>query len=146
MSFEVVTTPTLPKPGQFTQVVKKGNIIFISGQTAEPEAAAGNLDPLAQADRIFRYLKDAVEAAGGAMDDICKINVYLTDGSQFPAILELRPKYFKPPYPAATTIVVQSTVQRALIMEIEAIAILDEAHGTRRAGSAAKARNRSKKS
>lgn len=125
MPFEVVPTPTLPLPGQFSHVVRKGKFVFISGQTAEPEAATGNLDPLAQAERIFAYLQDAIEAAGGSMDDIVKINVYLTDGSQFPAILELRPKYFRQPYPAATTIVVQSTVKRALIMEIEAIAILD---------------------
>lgn len=144
MPFEVVPTPTLPKPGQFTHVVKKGNIVFISGQTAEPEAAAGNLEPLAQADRIFRYLREAVEAAGGGMDDICKINVYLTDGSQFPAILELRPKYFKPPYPAATTVVVQSTVERALIMEIEAIAILDDEPKRRRAGWVAHKKARSR--
>lgn len=126
MPFEVVPTPALPVPGQFSQVVRKGPFVFISGQTAEPEAAAGNLDPYAQAERIFQYLQAAIEAAGGKMDDIVKINVYLTDGSQFPAILELRPKYFGRPYPAATTIVVQSTVKRALIMEIEAIAILDD--------------------
>lgn len=125
MPFEVVPTPALPTPGQFSQVVRKGKFVFISGQTAEPEANAGNLDPLDQADRIFGYLREAMKAAGGTLDDIVKINVYLTDGSQFPAILELRPKYFRQPYPAATTIVVQSTVKRALIMEIEAIAILD---------------------
>jgi len=125
MPFEVVPTPSLPKPGQFSHVVRKGKFVFISGQTADPEAAEGNLDPMAQAERIFGYLRDAIEAAGGTLDDIVKINVYLTDGSQFPAILALRPKYFREPYPAATTIVVQSTVRRALIMEIEAIAILD---------------------
>jgi enamine deaminase RidA (YjgF/YER057c/UK114 family) len=59
------------------------------------------------------------------MSDIVKINVFLTDLSQFPAILELRPRYFTPPYPAATTVVVDSMVRRELIMEIEAIAILD---------------------
>lgn len=125
MGFEVIAVPDLPPPGQFSHVVRKGKFVFISGQTAPEEADAGNLDPLAQADRVFGYLRSAITAAGGTMDDIVKINVFLTDGSQFPAILELRPKYFREPYPAATTVVVQSTVRRALILEIEAIAILD---------------------
>jgi len=125
MGFEVVPVPDLPAPGQFTQVVKKGKFVFISGQTADEEAAAGNLDPHAQARRIFEYLRSAITAAGGKMADIVKINVFLTDLSQFPAILELRPQYFSPPYPAATTVVVDSMVRRELVMEIEAIAILD---------------------
>jgi len=125
MGFEVIEVPDLPPPGQFTHVVKKGKMVFISGQTANPEADAGNLAPGPQADRVFGYLKSAVEAAGGDMSDIVKINIFLTDLSQFPSILEWRPKYFKQPYPAATCLVVTSMVRRELIMEIEAIAILD---------------------
>ncbi|MBM3510719.1 MAG: RidA family protein [Alphaproteobacteria bacterium] len=125
MGFEVVATPDLPTPGQFSQVVKKGKFVFISGQTAKKTADAGNLDPRAQAREIFEYLKAAIAAAGGKMADIVKINVFLTDGSQFPAIMELRPQYFAKPYPAATTVTVASMVKRELVMEIEAIAILD---------------------
>ena len=125
MGFEVVAVPDLPLPGQFSHVVKKGKFVFISGQTADPEGDRLKLDPVAQADRIFGYLRKAIEAAGCTMSDIVKINVFLTDLSQFPAILELRPRYFTPPYPAATTVVVDSMVRRELIMEIEAIAILD---------------------
>ena len=125
MGFEVVEAPNLPVPGQFSHVVKKGKMVFISGQTAEPEAETGNLEPMAQAERVFSYLKSAVKAAGGDMSDIVKINIYLTDLSQFPAILEWRPKFFKEPYPAATCLVVNSMVRPELIMEIEAIAILD---------------------
>ena len=125
MGFEVIEVPDLPPPGQFTHVVKKGKMVFISGQTANPEAEAGNLEPGPQAERVFGYLKSAVEAAGGDMSDIVKINIFLTDLSQFPAILEWRPKYFEKPYPAATCLVVNAMVKRELIMEIEAIAILD---------------------
>ena len=88
-------------------------------------AAAGNLDPVDQAREIFAYLKSAVEAAGGNMSDICKINLFLTDGSQIPAIIEVRPQYFAQPYPAATLVTVNSLIRRELVMEIEAIAILD---------------------
>lgn len=126
MGFQAIDVPGLPEPGQFSHVVKKGNFVFISGQTAGEDAKNGNLDPMAQAKSCFEYLKKAITAAGGKMDDIVKVNIYLTDGTQFPAIKELRPQYFNKPYPAATTILVNSMVQRALIMEIEAIAILDD--------------------
>lgn len=125
MGFEVVDVPGLPPPGQFTHVAKKDKFVFISGQTAVPEADQGNLDASAQAERVFDYLKQAIEAAGGDMSDIIKINIFLTDLSQFPSILEWRPKYFDQPYPAATCVVVDSMVRRDMIMEIEATAILD---------------------
>lgn len=125
MGFEVVEVPGLPPPGQFTHVARKDKFVFISGQTAVPEADAGNLDPGAQAERVFGYLEKAVAAAGGDMSDIIKITIFLTDLSQFPSILQWRPKFFDPPYPAATCVVVDSMVRRELIMEIEAIAILD---------------------
>lgn len=125
MPFEVVPTPGLPKAGQFSHVVRKGKFVFISGQTAKPEAEEGNLDPRAQADRVFTYLREAIIAAGGKMDDIVKINIYLSDATQFPAILELRPQYFSPPYPAATTVVVTGMANPSIVLEIEAIAILD---------------------
>ena len=125
MGFEVIEVPELPTPGQFSHVVKKGNIVFISGQTANPEAEDGILDPMAQAERVFGYIRSAVEAAGGDMSDIVKLTIYLTDLSQFPSILEWRPRFFDQPYPAATCVVVNSMVRRELIMEIEAIAILD---------------------
>ena len=82
MGFEVVAVPDLPAPGQFTHVAKKGKFVFISGQTATSDADAGNLDPGAQAERIFGYLKLAVEAAGGDMSDIVKINIFLTRRGQ----------------------------------------------------------------
>lgn len=125
MGFEVVQVPELPPPGQFTHVVKKGKMVFISGQTANRAAAAGKLDPDSQAEEVFGYLKSAVAAAAGDMSDIVKINIFLTDMSQFPSILDWRPKYFAQPYPAATCVVVDAMVRRDLIMEIEAIAILD---------------------
>lgn len=125
MGFEVVETPDLPMPGQFSQVVKKGPFVFISGQTAAVAAGEGNLDPVDQAREIFGYLEKAIESAGGRMSDICKINLFLTDGSQIPAILELRPQFFEQPYPAATLVMVNGLFRRELVMEIEATAILD---------------------
>ena len=126
MGFQVVDVPGLPAPGQFSHVVKKGNFVFISGQTAPEEANVGNLDPYDHARRIYGYLHEAITAAGGTMADIVKINAYVTDGSHFDAIRTLRPEYFAEPYPAATSVVVHALARRELVMEIEAIAILDD--------------------
>ena len=126
MGFQVVDVPGLPSPGQFSHVVRKGNMVFISGQTAPEEAGAGNLDPYDQARRIYGYLRQAIAAAGGTMADIVKINTYVTDGSHFDAIRALRPEFFDRPYPAATSVVVHALARRELVMEIEAIAILDD--------------------
>ena len=126
MGFQVVDVPGLPRPGQFSHVVKKGNMVFISGQTAPEEAGAGNLDAYDQARRIYGYLRQAVEAAGGTMADIVKINTYVTDGSQFDAVRALRAEFFEQPYPAATSVVVHALARRELVMEIEAVAILDD--------------------
>ncbi len=126
MGFEVVDVPGLPTPGQFSHVVKKGNMVFISGQTAPEEADAGNLDAYAQARRIYQYLRLAVEAAGGSMADIVKVNSYATDGSQLDALRSLRAEFFDRPFPAATTVVVHALARRELVMEIEAVAILDD--------------------
>ena len=125
MGFEVINVPGLPKPGQFSHVVKKGNMVFISGQTAPDQANAGKLDPYDQARSIYGYLRLAIEGAGGTMADIVKINTYVTDGSHFDAVRELRGEFFDQPFPAATSMVVHALARRELVMEIEAIAILD---------------------
>ena len=72
MGFEVVEVPELPPPGQFVHVAKKDKFVFISGQTANRAAESGNLDPNAQAEEVFRYLKSAIEAAAMLLriDDI----------------------------------------------------------------------------
>lgn len=125
MGFESIEVPDLPVPGQFSHVVKNGNLVFISGQTEVELGRADVDDGMSQARRIFDYLVQAVKAAGGQMDDIVKLNIYLTDRRYFAAIRELRPQYFRSPYPAATTVVVDGLVNEVAGIEIEAIAVLD---------------------
>ena len=125
MGFEVVDVPAIPAPGRYSHVVKKGKLVFISGQTAPIEADAGNTDPHDQARSVYSYLKAAIEAAGGTMADIVKINSYVTDAKYFDAIRDLRAEYFSQPYPAATSMAVTALARPELVVEIEAIAILD---------------------
>ena len=66
-----------------------------------------------------------LEAGGSAMERIIKVNIYLTDMSNFPKIVELREKYFTKPYPADTIVEVKSLALPELMIEIEAIGLVD---------------------
>ena len=113
--------------GTYSQAIRSGNLVFLSGQIpldpSTMEIVDGDFE--ARARKVFDNLRAVAEAAGGSLDQVVKLTIYLTDLGQFPSILEWRPKFFDQPYPAATCVVVDSMVRRELIMEIEAIAILD---------------------
>lgn len=104
-----------------------GNLIVISGQAAIGEdgqvVGAGDFD--AQAEVAFGNLKRVLEAAGSSMDKIVKVNIYLTDMSYFPKIVELRARHFTQPWPADTIVGVTSLALPELMIEIEAMALID---------------------
>lgn len=127
MGFDVVDVPGLSNEGhQYSNVVKKGNFVFITGQSVLHDSEAKTLDARDQAIRIFKNLERCMESAGGSLQDIVKLNIFLTGAEQFSVIKEVRPQFFKSPYPATTTMVVHSIVLRDLMMAIDAIAILDD--------------------
>jgi reactive intermediate/imine deaminase len=103
-----------------------GDLVVISGQAAIDESGAvvgvGDFD--AQAAQVFANLKSVLEAAGSGMDKIVKVNIYLTDMSHFPKIVELRAKYFKQPWPADTIVGVTALALPELMIEIEATALV----------------------
>jgi enamine deaminase RidA (YjgF/YER057c/UK114 family) len=101
-----------------------GNTLYISGQVAwdKDGNVVGPGDVAAQARRCFEAMKALVEAAGGTMDDIVKVNTYLVRIGDAGALRPVREAFFKPPYPAWTTVAVSALVQPELLVEIEAIA------------------------
>jgi reactive intermediate/imine deaminase len=104
-----------------------GNLVVISGQTAIDESGqvvgAGDFD--AQAEQAFANVKRVLEAAGSGMDKIVKVNIYLTDMSYFPKIVELRARHFKQPWPADTIVGVTALALPELMIEIEAMALVE---------------------
>ena len=126
MGFEVVATPGPAGAGPVQPGRPQGQFgLHLRPDGPEIGRGGATSTRTTRAREIFDYLKGAIEAAGGTMADICKVNVFLTDGSQVPALTELRPQYFDKPYPAATTVVVNRLFRPELAMEIEAIAVLD---------------------
>ena len=122
-----------PGPAGYSHVAKvnRGTIVYLSGQV--PCDASGTLvgegDFEAQVEQIFRNLKVAVEAAGGSMADIVKLNYYLVaevDQAIVPKLRPIRDRYINVENPPASTFVVVSRLMRpGWLIEIEAIAALD---------------------
>ena len=90
-----------------------GDLVIVSGQAALDEhgqlVGVGDFD--AQAEQTFRNLARVLEAGGSSLDRIVKVTIFLTDMANFPKIVELRRRWFTPPYPADT--IVEVEVSRA---------------------------------
>ena len=112
--------------GPYSQATRAGNTVFFSGQIPL-DPATGELvgagDVAAQARRAFDNLKAVCEAAGGSMDDIVRVGLYLTDLSQFGAVNAVMGDYFAQPYPARSTIEV-SALPKGAAFEVDAVMVL----------------------
>jgi reactive intermediate/imine deaminase len=112
----------------YSQCTRVGNLLFISGQVSWD--ADGNIvapgDASGQARQALENMRHLLDAAGATMDDVVKVNYYLTNIADGPAVRKIREEYFKSPYPAATTVEINKLVQPELVLEIEAIAALGD--------------------
>jgi reactive intermediate/imine deaminase len=130
MAKQQVTTSKVREPmGHFSQAIAieaKGKLVFISGMTARrPDGSiAGIGDVEAQTRQVCENLKSAVEAAGGTMEDICRVDVYVRNIEHFDKIHKVRREYFKAPAPASTMVEVTKMVSPEYLIEISAIAVV----------------------
>lgn len=111
----------------WSHVVKaKGTIVFISGAVALDAQCnlVGKGDIEKQTRQVFENLVAALTASGATTKNVVKLNVYLTDISQYDPMKGIRFEYFKEPFPAMTTVVVTALSLPDLLLEIEAIAVL----------------------
>jgi len=130
MGKEQVRSERVREPsGHFSHAIAveaKGRLVFISGMTARrPDGSiAGIGDVEAQTRQVCENLKAAVEAAGGTMDDICRVDVYVRNIEHFEKIHRVRREYFKAPAPASTMVEVTKLVSPEYLIEISAIALV----------------------
>lgn len=127
MARQSIHSDAAPKAiGPYSQAVRAGNTVYLSGQTpidpATGELVAGDIQ--AQARRAFDNLKAVCEAAGGSFDDIVRVGLYLTDLGQFAQVNAVMAEYFSQPYPARSTIGVAS-LPKAADFEVDAILVRD---------------------
>src|SRR5690349_21701268 len=115
--------------GHFSQAIAieaKGKLVFISGMTARKAdgTIAGIGDIEAQTRQVCENIKAAVEAAGGTMDDVCRVDVYVRNMEHFESIHKVRREYFKAPAPASTMVEVSKFTSPDYLIEINAIAVV----------------------
>ncbi len=126
MSRQPIQTDRAPAAiGPYSQAVRSGQTVFLSGQIpldpATGDVVAGDID--AQARRAFDNLKAVCETAGGSLDDVQRLGLYLTDLTQFAAVNAVMSEYFTAPYPARSTIEV-SGLPKGVMFEVDAILVL----------------------
>jgi enamine deaminase RidA (YjgF/YER057c/UK114 family) len=111
-----------------TMIEAKGRLVFISGMTARQldGSMAGVGDIEAQTRQVCENLKAAVEAAGGTMDDICRVDVYIRNMEQFEGSHKVRRAYFKEPLPASTMVEVNKMTSPDALSENSAIAVIPD--------------------
>ena len=119
----VIATQSAPQAiGPYSQGIKVGNTVWISGQipldAASMEMVTGDIN--AEAEQVFSNLKAVAAAAGGSLDDAVKINISLTDLGDFEAVNTIMANHFNEPYPARACVQVAALPKGARI-EVEAI-------------------------
>lgn len=125
MSKKIIQTPDAPAAiGTYSQAVQVENTVYLSGQIG--------LDPMsmqmaegieAQIHRVFQNLRAVTYAAGGSMDDVVKLNIFLTDLANFSKVNEIMATYFHQPYPARAAVGVASLPRNALV-EADGVMVL----------------------
>lgn len=122
----IINTDKAPQAiGTYSQAVKVGDTVYISGQIPlVPETMeVVDGDAEAQIRRVFDNLTAVAEAAGGGMADIAKLNIFLTDLSNFPTVNQVMSEYFAEPYPARAAIEVAG-LPKGVGVEMDAIMVL----------------------
>ena len=123
---QIATDPDPYAPYLLSQGIRIGDILLVSGQVGiDGSGELVSLDDFeAQADQAFRNLSTVLEAGGSSLDRVAKVTIFLTDmAANFTKVVELRRKWFTPPYPADTIVEVRSLYRPEVMLEIEAIAV-----------------------
>ncbi len=123
MSRESIQTERAPQAiGTYSQAVRCGNTVYLSGQIPllpdTMELLEGDMQ--AQIRQVFDNLSAVAEAAGGSLADVAKLNVFLPDLGHFAIVNEVMAEYFSPPYPARAAVGV-AALPRGAQVEMDAV-------------------------
>lgn len=126
MSRQSVGTERAPKAiGTYSQAVRAGDTVYLSGQIPlvpeTMELSAGDME--AQIRQVFDNLQAVAEAAGGGLNDLVKLNVYLVDLGHFPLVNRVMAEYFQEPYPARAAVGV-AALPRGAAVEMDGVLVL----------------------
>ena len=125
---QVISTINAPQAiGTYSQAVRTANTVYLSGQIPlDPKTMEMISDEISdQIHQVFKNLSAVATAASGSLNDIVKLNVYLTDLTHFPLVNEIMAEYFNEPYPARAAIGVAALPKDASV-EMDAILAIDQ--------------------
>ena len=128
MKFERIRSPEAPElgPNSLSNCKKFGDQVFISGLLSwdENQDIIGTADAYAQAKNIFGAMKALMVAAGGKMNDVAKITVFVTDMRHQPDVWRARAEFFTGDFPCSTLVCVSQLFKPDALVEIEAIGVI----------------------
>ena len=131
MRGKVIRSPKLPAPmrgGAFSAGVEApaGRTVYVSGQVSMD--AEGNVvgegDAKAQTEKVLQNVATVLDEAGGSLDDVVKVTVFITDMGMYDEVHEVRRRYFGEPYPASSMVEVSALIDPRLLVEVEAVAVI----------------------
>ncbi|MEH6799247.1 MAG: RidA family protein [Pseudomonadales bacterium] len=125
MNKQVITSEQAPAAiGPYSQAIKVGNTVYLSGQIPLDPATMEVVEGFeAQVCRVFDNLTAVAEAAGGTLQDIVKLNIFLTDLSTFATVNGIMERYFEKPYPARAAIGV-AALPKGVPVEMDGIMVV----------------------
>ena len=123
----VIQTPDAPAAiGTYSQAVRVDNTVYLSGQIGLDPNTMQMVEGIeAQVNRVFQNLRAVADAAGGSLDDVVKLNIFLTDLAHFAKVNEIMATYFHQPYPARAAVGVASLPRNALV-EADGVMFIQE--------------------
>jgi reactive intermediate/imine deaminase len=123
----VIQTPDAPAAiGTYSQAVRVDNTVYLSGQIGlDPNTMTMVEGIEAQVHRVFQNLRAVADAAGSSLNDVVKLNIYLTDLTHFTKVNEIMATYFHQPYPARAAVGVASLPRGALV-EADGVLFMQE--------------------
>ena len=131
MRGRVIESPKLPAPmrgGAFSAGVEApaGRTVYVSGQVAMDSegAVVGEGDVKTQTEKVLENVAVVLEEAGGSLDDVVKVTVFITDMGLYDEVHEVRRRFFGEPYPASSMVEVSALIDPRLLVEVEAVAVI----------------------
>jgi 2-iminobutanoate/2-iminopropanoate deaminase len=132
MKMQRVTSPHVkePAPGTWSNCRVYGNQVFVAGMTAStPSGVLGDGSMYSQAKETFIKIKHFMEAAGGTMNDIIRVDIYVTDIKQREEVWKARREFFTGDFPTSTLVEVRALATPQLMVEVNAIGFLGGSAG-----------------
>ncbi len=124
---QIIQTPDAPAAiGTYSQAVRVEDTVYLSGQIGlDPTTMQLAESTDGQIHRVFQNLRAVATAAGGSLDDVVKLNIYLTDLAHFAKVNEIMATYFRQPYPARAAVGVASLPRGAMVEADSVMCIQD---------------------